>query len=443
MKKILIISPHFPPINAADHQRVRMVLPWLREFGWEPTVLAVKAEYVEGVQDECLVRTLSPDLRVVRTNALPANWTRRFGIGGLAYRAGGNLKRAGDDLLRHERFDAVFFSTTIFPTMAFGPEWKRRFGVPYVLDFQDPWLSEYHAEHPQQRPPGGRFKYAFAHWRAKRSEPSTVRGAAHIVCVSPAYPRMLRKRYPDVRDDRFTTLPFAAAESDFNFLRSGNIRQTAFDPWDGKRHWVYVGRGGADMAFSLQAFFRALNGVLASQPELRGKLRLHFIGTDYAPKEFAVKTVEPLAIRAGLGDIVNEATGRIPYFEALQCLMDADALIVPGSDDAGYTASKIYPYILARKPLLAVFHAESSVVELLNKTRAGTVVGFRSGESVEAVAERILATRWLADPQAHVPATDWAAFEPYTAREMTRRVCEVFDKASSGQTVTPAGRRAE
>ena len=57
-----------------------------------------------------------------------------------------------------------------------------------------------------------------------------------------------------------------------------------------------------------------------------------------------------------------------------------------GSDDPGYTASKIYPYILAEKPLLAIFHEESSVVRILQETNAGTVVTFKTGESVEEVA---------------------------------------------------------
>ncbi len=34
MKRVLIISPHFPPINAPDCQRVRMSLPYYRRYGW-------------------------------------------------------------------------------------------------------------------------------------------------------------------------------------------------------------------------------------------------------------------------------------------------------------------------------------------------------------------------------------------------------------------------
>lgn len=430
MKKVLIVSPHFPPINAPDHQRVRMALPWLREFGWEPTVLTVKPECVEGVRDECLAKTLPPDLRVVWADALSVKWTRRLGVGSLAYRAGRYLKRAGDELLRRERFDAVFFSTTVFPTMAFGPKWKTEFGVPYVLDFQDPWLSDYYEEHPEVRPPGGRLKYGFSRRLAQRLEPSAVREAAHIVSVSPEYPRMLQHRYPELPDDRFTTLPFGAAESDFEALPKLGVKQSLFDPHDGKVHWVYLGRGGADMGFSVRAIFTALRQFLELQPEGRAKLRVHFAGTDYSPRHLARKTIEPIAQACGVADVVSELTDRLPYFETLRCLRDADALIIPGSDDPGYTASKLYPYILARKPLLAVFHEASSVVDVLKKTNGGTVVTFRRGASVEETANNISATGWLSSPISHLPKTDWSEFEPYTAKAMTRRLCEVFDKAT-------------
>ena len=429
--KVLIVSPHFPPVNAPDHQRVRMALPLFKEFGWEPTVLAVNPAQVEGFHDPLLAQTIPPDLRVIWTEALPVKWTRKLGVGSLAYRAGRHLKQAGEKLLRQEPFDLVFFSTTVFPVMAFGPIWRKQFGVPYVLDFQDPWRSDYYQTHPDQRPPGGRLKYGFVQWRASKLEPPAVRDAAHIVCVSQEYPKMFQRRYPELGDDRFTTLPFGAAESDYDFLRANPVRQNIFDPRDGRRHWVYIGRSGADMDTAQHSFFLALNNVLKSKPEIRKQLRIHFVGTSYATKNRATKTVEPLAIETGLADMVSEQTDRIPYFEALQCLLDADALFIPGSNDPGYTASKLYPYILARKPLLAVFHEASSVVDILNKTRAGTVIAFRNGESDETLADRIAATGWLNSPA--IPPTDWQAFAPFTAREMTRKLCAIFDQAAKAQ----------
>jgi hypothetical protein len=443
-QKLLIVSPHFPPVNAPDHQRVRMALPLFKEFGWEPTVLAVNPAQVEGFHDPVLAQTIPSDVRIVWSEALPAKWTRRFGVGSLAYRAGRYLKHTGEKLLKQEQFDLVLFSTTVFPTMAFGPTWREKYGVPYVLDFQDPWRSDYYRKHAEQRPPGGWLKYGFSQWRAGRLEPPAVRDAAHIICVSPEYPKMFQRRYPELRDDRFTTLPFGAAEADYDFLRANPVRQSAFDPGDERRHWVYVGACIPSMAQTLQAFFIALKVSFKQQPDLRKKLQVHFIGTSYAPKGRTIKMVESLAIKAGLADMVSEQTDRIPYFEALQCLLDADALFISGSDDPGYTASKLYSYILAKKPLLAVFHEASSVVDILNKTKAGTVVAFRNGESVEDISERILKSGWLADQNSEIngqrsmvvpPATDWASFAPYTAREMTRRLCAVFDKATKTERI--------
>ena len=119
-RKVLIVSPHFPPINAPDHQRVRMALPHFAEFGWEPTVLAVRPECVEGVLDPRLEQSLPGDARVVRTGAWPSGFTRKFGLGSLALRALPYLFAQGNRLLAFRKFDLVFFSTTMFPVMALG-----------------------------------------------------------------------------------------------------------------------------------------------------------------------------------------------------------------------------------------------------------------------------------------------------------------------------------
>jgi hypothetical protein len=431
-RKVLIVSPHFPPIDAADHQRVRMALPFFEQFGWQPTVLAVDPRFVDGVVDSRLEQTLPDRVQVVRTRALPLEWMQLMGISSLAYRAKGHLRRAGEAILRNERFDLAFFSTTLFPVMTLGPWWYRRFGLPYVLDFQDPWLSDYYVQHPKQRPPGGSFKYGVNRSLAKWREPPTVRGAGHIVSVSAAYAKTFMQRYPELEAERFTTLPFGASESDFSALSGLQVTQSAFDPRDEREHWVYVGRGGQDMSFAVRAFFTALRRHLDCHSELEDRLRIHFIGTDYAPKSRARKTIEPLARECGVEAIVIEQTDRLPYLATLRCLSDAQALFIPGSDDPGYTASKLYPYIQARKPMLAVFHEASSVVDVLRATGAGRVVTFGAERDLKKVADEIY-RRWFECWPLPAPATDWNAFASYTAKEMTRRLCDVFDRVAVKQ----------
>ena len=83
MKNVLIISPRFPPVNAADHQRVRMALPYFREHGWEPTVLCVDAQFVEASQDAYLLNTIPDDISVESVPAISQALTRKIGFGGL------------------------------------------------------------------------------------------------------------------------------------------------------------------------------------------------------------------------------------------------------------------------------------------------------------------------------------------------------------------------
>src|ERR1700677_3580293 len=165
-RRVLIVSPHFPPINAPDHQRVRMSLPYLRENGWEAHVLAVDPRFVEGAWDPDLLRTIATDVPVTRAGAVPLRMTRWLGLGRLGLRAFGPLNRMGSRLLCQRAFDLVYFSTTVFPTMSLGPRCKRLFGVPYVLDLQDPWLGDYY-DRTGVIPPGGWWKYRFSQWLAR------------------------------------------------------------------------------------------------------------------------------------------------------------------------------------------------------------------------------------------------------------------------------------
>lgn len=419
VRKVLVVTPNWPPLAYPDLHRVRMALPYFAENSWEPLILKVDPREQPGVQDPALVQTVPPSTRVWQAGSIPLAATRWMGLRNVGIRSIFHIARAGDRIIREESPQLVFFSTTMFPLFILGRYWRARHGIPYVLDFQDPW----HAGAWQR--PG--LKAAAARAMGALLEPAAVRGAAHMMCVSPEYPRVLAAAY-GIDAGRFSVLPFGAPEGDFEAVGRLKPGQRVFDPRDGNVHWVYAGRGGVDMDTALRALFLALRRARENDPARFARVRMHFIGTNYTAGREAVEIVAPIAAQCGVGDLVQERPERVGYFESLQCLLDADALVVPGSSDPGYTASKIYPYILARRPLLAVFHENSTVVDAIRRARAGTVVTFTSEDDSERISERLL-DQWFDSYPPTAPQTDWEAFRAHGARAMTRSLCATLDAA--------------
>ena len=426
MKNVLIISPRFPPVNAADHQRVRMALPYFREYGWEPTVLCVDAQFVEASQDPYLLNTIPDDISVESVPAISQALTRKIGFGGLSYRAKQTLNRRGQQLLDTKDFDLVYFSTTEFGVLPLAAKWKKKFQVPYIIDIQDPWVNDYY-RNQGKHPPGGVLKHRITQSIASMQEPVTLKDAAAVTTVSAKYQTDLVAKYPFLDDTPFHVIPFGGPEYDFEILQNLDVdipnKKSA-----ATRDWVYIGRAGCDMQFSLRSFFCSVKKALDRELFPRDSIRLRMFGTDYATSGMRRKWSQEAAEEFGLTSLVDERPERIPYFETLQRLRHADAIFVPGSDDPGYTASKIYPYILAGRPLLTVFHKNSSVNEVIAHTKSGTAITFDENSTIESVAEETY-RRWFLDKAyMRVPQTDWKQFAPYTARKMTERLTQIFDQ---------------
>lgn len=428
MRKVLIVSPSFPPINAADMHRVRQTLPHLREFGWHAVALVVDPAYNEGLREDDLLRSVPSDVEVRRVRALDPRWTRKVGLGSLALRSLPFYERAGNRILEKRDVDLIYFSTTMFPVTVLGAYWKRRYGVPYVIDMQDPWYTDYYDKRPKrERPP----KHWFSSRLNKYLEPIAMRSVDALISVSDDYSQTLRARYSRLDSISCTTIPFGGDEGDFDLLAS-LAPENRFFRQDGDRiNVVYVGRGGHDMQLAARATFRALVQGLRDAPRLFERVHMYFVGTHYARFDADAKTFEPLASEYGIENRVHEYPARVPYFTALELLRQADMLFLPGSTSAGYTASKLYPYVLARRPILPVFDERSSVVSILRTVGAAEPVTFRADNSAaDAALSLRVGEQWtsLLRRLPFTPATDWKAFEPYTARAMTRRQVEVFNR---------------
>lgn len=430
MKRVLLVSPHFPPTNAPDMQRVRLVLPYLRAHDWAAEVLAVEADQVAAPCDPWLLKTLPEDVPVHRVTARSLRWARVPGFGLLARRATAALRRRGDQLLAGQHFDLVYFSTTQFGVHVLGPEWKERHGVPFVMDYQDPWVSDYYRQHPETVPPGGRIKYALMDRQDRREEARVVHATAGITSVSAGYIDALRERYPLLPHHLPTAvMPFPGDQRDFELATRHTVSTPKADgPTKPLRRWIYVGRGGTDLAVAANGLFAALGQARQRDPESWRDLRIELIGTSYARDGAGIPTLAPLAAAHGVADLVSESTDRIPYSETLRRLRSADALLILGSNDRSYTASKLYPYLLARRPLLGVLHRASSAFQILTATAGGTAVGFDEQTPIEQLADEIDRAWFSNDGWRRTSPLNESAFAPYSASRQAEALTEFWER---------------
>jgi hypothetical protein len=437
MKKVLIISPNYPPVNAADMHRVRQSLPWFREYGWTPVIIAVDEASIEAYStDALLLHTLPAGIEVHKVKAWDVTKTRKFGLGALGMRSYFPIRKKGDELLRRQKFDLIYFSTTAFHVMALGPRWKKKFGVPFVLDIQDPWRSDFYLDKPKnERPP----KFFIAYNIDKYLEKKTVPAADGIISVSQGYCDTFAGRYPTIRTDRFRVIPFGVSARDFEVMEKYVNQVDAVQLRPDKCNIVYVGRGGHDLRFALEIVLKALAKGLATEPAIFSRLHFWFIGTSYAPPGSGIPIVRPLAEALQLSDFVTEITDRIPYFQTLFLLKRAQMLLIPGSIDTSYTASKVLPYVMAQKPLLAVFYRKSSVIDILKDLQFGKTVAFDYPGTVpdDYVDECLSALTTLLNKGGTAPLAESSRLAPYTAETKTRLQVELFDSILESNNPKP------
>ena len=436
MKRVLIVAPSYAPSSNPPTHRVRFFARHLPAFGWAPEILTVDGRHYEEPPDAEIDGLLPHDVPVTRVGALSASWTRKLGIGDLGMRGYFHLKRELRRAISRNRPDLLFLPGPPWHTMRLGPAMREEFGVPYVLDYIDPWVNAIGDD--------GRW-WTKAYWFRRMAialEPRAARGASQIVAVSDGTNEGVRAWYPDIPADRFTGIPYGFEASDFDALRERPRPNPYWKSGDGNLHLVYVGAMLPNGYETLRAILGAVRLLREREPEFGERLRLHFFGTTYDPKAER-GLVAPVAAEMGLAEIVDERPRRIPYLDALNVLCSADGILGMGSTERHYTASKIFPCILARRPLLAVYHAASSVCDIVNDARAGALVTYddeaRAGSRVEAIAD---ALRRLHSPGGYdAEAVRWDSFEQYSAESMTRRLAAVFERATAPATERATVRR--
>jgi hypothetical protein len=394
----------------------------LPAHGWRAKVICIDPRFHIERLDPELAALVPPDAPITRVGALPVDLTRPFGIGGdIGLRGLYHIRAAINLEMRTSRPEVVMITgSPYFPMLLAG--WiQRRWSVPVLLDFQDPWVT------PVGETAAVGTKAWLAHKLAVIFEPKAIRNAAFITSVSDRQNEELANRHPFLDPSRMAGVPIGGDPEDFKTVQvmkhSGpttNLTEFQF---------AYVGTALPRSEPLFRALLKGLVIARRLKPELAPQIKILCVGTSNQPNDAKTFRIQPLARAAGVDDAVREEPARIPFLDALQILAQTHAVLMIGSDEPHYTASKIYPGMMCGRPFLSIFHRASSAHRILSRAGGGIAFAFESQEELEAlpfkIAEAIIT---LATNPGSVGHVDPVAYADHTAYAVAGKFAEIFDQ---------------
>jgi len=420
MKKVLIVSPIFLPNSSADMQRIRVMLSEINQFGWEATVLAANPEQVSAVKDLILYENLPNSVNIFHFDLSDNFLIRLLGVRHVGWKALIPAYHLGLKLLRSQSFDLVYFSNTAFITWILGPVWKKLTKVPYVLDFQDPWWRFQPRTHPAT---GSYFKRIIAKIVARLGEPFCMKNCSGFTTVSEEYLKKLCRRYK-LSEGKCLFVPFGSSPKDYELLKKYEIKNDFFDPTDGKKHLVYIGRLGEDILPALRIIFESFINFSNQQKDLAAQYNFYFIGTSYDSTASAKSSAWQLAQSYGLNKIVYEHPARISYLSTLKIMQDSSGIIVLGSTDPDYNPSKLFPALLSEKPVICLANPNTALASFISRQKTPLLFfDLKSNGQKICIFEKLL--DFQTSPLSAYPDT---LLDYLLAEKMTGRICDFFDK---------------
>jgi glycosyltransferase involved in cell wall biosynthesis len=390
--KVLLVSLYFPPAGGGGVQRPLKLATHLPELGVETHVLAPDDPRWLHRDDAALppraivhrARYIGPSGRKLAEDIHGVTGLRR----GLVHaRALGrrllvpdenvtwNLtaNRAAIGLVKREGIDVVITTSPPASVHLIGAIAQRATGVRWVADLRDSLVA-----HPHRRAESRLVRAK--EWTGERVARLVARRADGIVAVSDAIAdeaRGLDPRGP------VTTIANGSDFDDFDGLeyrRGERFRITHTGSFFGKRDprpfLSGLAKSGLDLEARFLGDFRSADRAWARERGLEDRLSL----LPYAPRR-----------------------------EALELQRDSEALLLLIPEAAGrgkgVLSGKVFEYLAAERPILALVPPDGAAADLIRETGAGVVV---APEDVDGIASALaeLESRWRAGRLNGTPLSD-------------------------------------
>lgn len=418
MRDVLFLSYFFPPMGGGAVLRALKFVKYFPAFGWRPLVVAGAGGYhaydptlVEEVPAEAEViwagrrRDFDDGAYVARTLArrpsgLAAKVGRRASLATRRLFSFPDVyawfavpaARAARRFLERRPAKLVFSTAPPFTSHVVAAELARAAGVPLVVDYRDAWTDN----------PFTAFPTCFHRRRARRAEDRVLERAAAVVAVTEGMADAFRRRVgpevpvrfiPNGYDDADFDEPEAVPDGPFTVAYAGQF-------YAGRMPWK---------------FLRAAAAFIEKRGLGPGSFRVVFLGP------------VPRAVRAGVDGygVRVDATGLLSHRDAVRAMRAADVnlLIIGSQPGAGATLTgKIFEYLRAGRPILALVPPEGEAASLVEEFDAGVVVAPDDVAGAEAALAALYEDR---RPGARPAPEGLGRFE---RRNLTGELAALFDR---------------
>ena len=355
MKRILIIYPHWPPSNLVGVHRVRLIANELEALGWKPTVLTVDEHDHEEQLSAASEQLVKPGMEVIKVRARPVKKIAgKRVIGDIGLRGYKAIKQEAHRLLASKSYDFIWFSVPSYYPTLMGTSLSRRHGVPFGVDYQDPWV--YSLSKAQK----GLNRATATVLLARLLEPIALRNVALVSGISEGYIEGVRQR-----NGRLKRLPTPTCQLGFS-MRDHQIELPHFKaPFtEGKRTFIYAGAYWQLGAPLFRLWFQGLAKAV-NRNAIPADVEFLFVGTHNPELPSITSLIEAFELQK----IAREIAVRQPYLEVQQMLRESAGAIVMGSLEAHYSPSKVFQCLVTAPRTMAFFHSESegkSILEACN-----------------------------------------------------------------------------
>ncbi len=368
--KVLIIAYCFPPMQVIGSQRPYGLAKYLKHFGWDPTVLTIRhagnfprgirvlpTEYSDRIASIKRLAGFNPAAGVHQQMGIPV--TKHFSYPALRSKAikafrelvafpdeeigwYGHAVETASRLMDEEKIDAII--STSFPVTSHlvAKKLKQKYGVPWIADLRDLWTQNHYYG-----------KFEAVRFLERRLELKTLSCADALVTISQPLADALKGLHAgkDVRciTNGFDPDDFKGAPS--NLTEKFSITHTGR---------LYNGRRDPSMLLEATARLISENRIDSTDMEI----------AFYGPSE---EWLTADINKYGLKDIVK-VRGSVPRQEAIWKQKESQLLLLLLWNDErerGVYTGKLFEYLGARRPILAIGGANSIVKDLLADTGSG------------------------------------------------------------------------